>query len=172
MSSNIRETSVQLIQQRLTCPVCLDRYKKPKLLPCQHTFCLYPCLVNLIDRSTRRIKCPECRGVHIVPVQGVESYPNNITILGFLDLDFSRSMTNSFLDRCHQCTKKVEGLIKCLDCEKFFCDECRPSHLNQLKNETAQNVMALRKSLPTLSQKVGKKLISNLLIFNSFKLFF
>ena len=76
------ESSVQQIQQRLTCPVCLDRYKVPKLLPCQHTFCLNPCLTNLIDTSTRKIKCPECRMLHSLPSTGrVESFPNNITIL-------------------------------------------------------------------------------------------
>lgn len=152
-----RESSVALIQQRLECPVCLDRFKKPKLLPCQHTFCLTPCLNNLIDRSNRRIKCPECRAVHIVPVQGVDAYPNNITILKFLDLDFSRSLTNNFLDKCYQCNKRLENLVKCLDCEKFFCEACRPTHLGQLRNETKQNVLNLRKTLPKLSQKVGNK---------------
>lgn len=151
-----RESSVQLIQQRLTCPVCLDKFKKPKLLPCQHTFCQEPCLSGLVDASRQRIKCPECRSLHIVPASGIESYPNNITILGFLDLDFSRSLTNGFLDRCQQCTKKYDNMVKCLDCEKFYCDNCRPAHLGQLKNEAVQSVLNLRKVLPRLSQKVGE----------------
>ncbi len=78
------ESSVQLIEQRLTCPICLDRFNQPKLLPCQHTFCFTPCLLNLVDRSNRRIKCPECRSIHIIPMQGIDAYPNNITILRFL----------------------------------------------------------------------------------------
>ena len=147
------ESSAQFIEQRLTCPVCLDRFQQPKLLPCQHTFCMTPCLINLIDRSSRRIKCPECRSVHVLPIQGIDAYPNNITILRFLDLDLGRSLMIS--DRCVQCNKTPDNLVKCLDCDQFYCDACRLSHLAQLKTEIAQNLMGLRKTLPKLSRKVG-----------------
>ena len=148
------ESSAQFIEQRLTCPICLDRFQQPKLLPCQHTFCMTPCLINLIDRSNRRIKCPECRSVHALPIQGIDAYPNNITILRFLDLDLSKSL-DMRSDRCVQCNKNPANLVKCLDCEKFYCDTCRQSHLAQLKTEITQNLMGLRKTLPKLSRKVG-----------------
>ena len=159
------ESSVQQIQQRLTCPVCLDRYKTPKLLPCQHTFCLTPCLTNLIDRATRKIKCPECRMLHSLPQNGgIENFPNNITILRFLDVDFSNNKTHSNLasdtdnTKCIQCSQKLEStsLVKCLDCERFFCTNCMPMHTAQLKNETKQSLVNLRRMLPKLSEKVGK----------------
>jgi tripartite motif-containing protein 71 len=151
------ELSIEQIQQRLTCPVCLERYKQPKLLPCQHTFCLTPCLVNLVDAMTRRIRCPECRAVHIVPPQGVEAFPNNITILRFLDLNLASTNRGAPPpDKCQQCNNKREPLSKCADCERYFCVECRSVHLAQLKNEIKQGVLSLRRILPVLSQKVGK----------------
>ena len=70
----------------LRCAVCLDRLKNPKILPCQHTFCKTPCIEGLIKWQTRSIKCPECRQDHFVPSNGADGFPNNITILGFLDL--------------------------------------------------------------------------------------
>ena len=153
--------------------MCLDRYKTPKLLPCQHTFCLTPCLANLVDRTTRRIKCPECRMIHNLPLQGVEAYPNNITIMRFLDLDLthvqkSEALRNISPDVCAQCNQKLENLAKCLDCERFFCNNCRPVHNSQLKNETKQSVLNLRRILPKLSEKVGKYRIFSCikLIFN------
>ncbi len=157
------ESSVQQIQQRLTCPVCLDRYKVPKLLPCQHTFCLTPCLTNLLDRQTRKIKCPECRMLHALPPSGqIESFPNNITILRFLDVDFkSSNNSNSLADntKCSQCNcTKSDNLLlnKCLDCEKYFCSECYVNiHVSELKNETKQALTTLRRQLPKLSEKVG-----------------
>jgi hypothetical protein len=164
------ESSVKSdIIARLTCPVCLDRYKLPKLLPCQHTFCLTPCLVNLVDRTTRRIKCPECRYVHTLPIQGVDSYPTNITIMRFLDLDltndtsrtneqnsYGTGLTNNSSNQCAQCNKRLEPLIRCLDCDKGFCAICQPLHLSQLKTEAKQSVLNLRRILPKLSNNLGK----------------
>ena len=43
--------SAQHINELLRCPICLDRFRTPKLLPCQHTFCESPCLEQLVDRS-------------------------------------------------------------------------------------------------------------------------
>lgn len=159
------DQSVQQIQQRLTCPVCLDRYKQPKLLPCQHSFCLSPCLVNLVDRVSRRLKCPECRVQHPVPVNGVDGFPNNITILRFLDLDLERLnetvnerqtiLSNN--ENCAHCGQKHGNFFKCLDCDKSFCSGCKQSHLIQLRNEVKQSLYNLRRSLPKLSQNVGKK---------------
>ena len=42
--------SAQHIEELLRCPICLDRFRTPKLLPCQHTFCESPCLEQLVDR--------------------------------------------------------------------------------------------------------------------------
>ncbi|ESP04293.1 hypothetical protein LOTGIDRAFT_170883 [Lottia gigantea] len=74
------------IEQLLQCSVCLDRFKIPKLLPCQHTYCQSPCLEQLINPRTRMIKCPECRADHLVPRGGTSAFPNNITVMGFMDL--------------------------------------------------------------------------------------
>ena len=63
----MNESSVQSdILKRLTCPVCLDRYKAPKLLPCQHTFCK-KCLIDLKNNeNSNQISCPMCRKNHIL----------------------------------------------------------------------------------------------------------
>lgn len=110
MSESI--SSVQQIQQRLTCPICLERYKQPKLLPCQHTFCLTPCLINLIDLNTNLLKCPECRCIHRIPTTGVESFPNNITLMRFLDLNLTKSsfLRSIKMDKCFQCGKNCDQL--------------------------------------------------------------
>ena len=80
------------IERLLQCAICLDRYRQPKLLPCQHTFCESPCLEGLVRGLTRSIKCPECRAEHFVPYQGVSAFPNNLTINSFLDLPILRQL--------------------------------------------------------------------------------
>lgn len=74
------------VQRLLQCSVCLDRFQQPKLLPCQHTFCLSPCLEGLVDYRTRMLRCPECRADHLVPRGGPSHFPNNLTIISFLEL--------------------------------------------------------------------------------------
>lgn len=53
-----------VLQEELTCPVCLDLYRDPHLLPCGHNFCK-TCLDRLKRKADRgRFRCPECRDSH------------------------------------------------------------------------------------------------------------
>ncbi|XP_062372893.1 E3 ubiquitin-protein ligase TRIM47 [Sardina pilchardus] len=76
-----QEDSSSILEDELTCPVCLDLFRDPHQLPCGHNFCL-PCLQRLGGGSGRsslrgslsssssssvlpgRIRCPECRKQH------------------------------------------------------------------------------------------------------------
>ncbi|XP_068443803.1 E3 ubiquitin/ISG15 ligase TRIM25 [Clinocottus analis] len=61
-SALLEESSV--LQDELTCPVCLDVYRDPHLLPCGHNFCKI-CLDRLKRQAERgRFRCPECRDSH------------------------------------------------------------------------------------------------------------
>ena len=70
----------------LTCCVCLDRYRTPKLLPCQHSYCLEPCMEGLVDYVKKQVKCPECRAEHRIPYNGIQGFPTNYTLQKFLEL--------------------------------------------------------------------------------------
>ena len=48
------------VASHLTCPVCYELYKKPKYLPCYHSYC-EECLVKLQKDSSDSNTCPECR---------------------------------------------------------------------------------------------------------------
>lgn len=53
-----------VLQEELTCPVCLDLYRDPHLLPCGHNFCK-TCLDRLKRQAERgHFRCPECRDSH------------------------------------------------------------------------------------------------------------
>lgn len=47
--------TMEQFEQLLTCAICLDRYRNPKLLPCQHSFCMEPCLEGLVDYVRRQV---------------------------------------------------------------------------------------------------------------------
>lgn len=61
-SGQSEHTSV--LQEELTCPVCLDLYREPHLLPCGHNFCK-TCLDRLKRQADRGcFRCPECRNTY------------------------------------------------------------------------------------------------------------
>lgn len=63
MASALSDQS-SVLQEELTCPVCLDLYRDPHLLPCGHNFCKF-CLDRLKRQADRgRLRCPECRDSH------------------------------------------------------------------------------------------------------------
>ena len=77
---------MEQFDQLLTCCICLDRYRTPKLLPCQHSYCLDPCMEGLVDYVKRQVKCPECRAEHRIPYNGIQGFPTNYTLTKFLEL--------------------------------------------------------------------------------------
>jgi hypothetical protein len=51
------------LAEQLQCPVCLERFRDPRVLPCLHTFCS-PCLGDVMASQRAAdgsFPCPECR---------------------------------------------------------------------------------------------------------------
>ena len=76
---------VDELDKILECPICLEEFKTPKMLPCQHSFCMEDCLKNLVDSNSvsKEIICPICRKKCSVPRKG---FPNNYTLQSLLEL--------------------------------------------------------------------------------------
>ncbi|KAF7632422.1 RING-type domain-containing protein [Meloidogyne graminicola] len=165
---------LEQIERLLTCPICLDRYKQPKLLQCQHTFCL-SCLENYVESNGGRpqVKCPECRFEHLLPLDGggVHSLQNNLTLLSFLEIHMEASSEvnaeeiNKYIqrfnmERCRVCEEKSE-LELCVHCERKCCSECRNSHLDMLKrdlNRLLGQVRRLSARVKEASNGIGRGL--------------
>ncbi|XP_078584377.1 uncharacterized protein LOC144866692 [Branchiostoma floridae x Branchiostoma japonicum] len=63
------------IREELSCSICLDPFTRPKVLPCQHTFC-QDCLQDHAGRGGP-FQCPICRQQVRLPRQGVAGFPDN-----------------------------------------------------------------------------------------------
>ena len=86
-------------QSELTCLVCLEQFKDPKVLPCCHTFCKQ-CLLQVTespqeadeaDKSQAQMKsaalsCPKCRAKHEIPEGGVDGFLTDFSLAHDLEV--------------------------------------------------------------------------------------
>ncbi|XP_051580379.1 E3 ubiquitin/ISG15 ligase TRIM25-like isoform X1 [Myxocyprinus asiaticus] len=136
-----------ILEEELTCPVCLELYRDPHLLPCGHNFCL-PCLRRLKSRSDRgRLRCPECRQSH----RSSANWQKNFKLANIADRFRRRGQSErsnqSQSDpsckpaevRCDYCPegagedgKSGMAVKTCLKCEVSMCPKHLQPHLELL----------------------------------------
>merc|ERR1712203_614195 len=134
---------MEQFDQLLTCCICLDRYRTPKLLPCQHSYCLDPCMEGLVDYVKKQVKCPECRAEHRIPYNGIQGFPTNYTLQKFLELhseitgELPDLNADAIMSRCAVCSEKAY-VNPCAHCDKKVCDTCKDAHNDILKREISR----------------------------------
>ena len=144
----------------LTCPICYELYKKPKYLPCYHSYC-EECLVKQVMQSNTRpsnIICPECRKTSIVPIGGVKQLPNNFFVNRLLDeVALKRKVEGEEEAKCDLCVRGDAVEVLCLDCGVFLCSRCFDNHKygkeSQNHNMMPLNELRSRKEGITIKPK-------------------
>ncbi|XP_076389245.1 tripartite motif containing protein thin isoform X5 [Megachile rotundata] len=151
---------MEQFEQLLTCAICLDRYRNPKLLPCQHSFCMEPCMDGLVDYVRRQVKCPECRAEHRIPYQGVQAFPTNVTLQRFLELhieitgELPDPTSGQTMERCGVCSEKSYCSL-CVHCDKKCCPECKDAHMDILRREITRINSQIRRGLHRLQDALA-----------------
>ncbi|KAL4216934.1 hypothetical protein ACF0H5_023393 [Mactra antiquata] len=140
------------IQRQVECPICFDQFTTPKVLPCQHTFCLR-CLEShhRSNGGGNRVCCPECRTQHNLPSNRISEFPTSVAIQRLIEalsapnvpqqqpsappLPLSRSQDNN--------TRNVQrrGSDDDLDIDRVISlvDQQRELERNVNRNQTDQN---------------------------------
>ena len=114
------------VATHLTCPICYELYKKPKYLPCYHSYC-EECLVKLQKGSD--ITCPECRKTSAIPTGGINQLPNNFFINRIVDeIALKKKVTGEEEVRCDLCVREDAAIVLCFDCGAFLCSHCQEYH--------------------------------------------
>ena len=76
------------LDQELQCSICHEMFKDPRMLPCQHTFCL-ECLesVSKLTKDGKTMDCSLCKRTHDLPIQNdVKGFPENMLMKSLLDM--------------------------------------------------------------------------------------
>ena len=83
----------------LTCAICLEVYRDPRTLPCQHSFCR-ECLEQSVgsseDKST--LVCPVCRKKVKISRKGVKELPVHFLVNSLQEtVDMEQKVRNSLI---------------------------------------------------------------------------
>ncbi|XP_019618786.1 PREDICTED: tripartite motif-containing protein 3-like [Branchiostoma belcheri] len=116
------------IREELSCSICLELFTRPKVLPCQHTFC-QDCLQNHASRRLP-LQCPNCRRQVRLPRQGVAGLPDNLIVANMCER-FQQQATISEEtreqpqsgNRCSFHPTEVYRMY-CKQCHMPVCEEC------------------------------------------------
>ncbi|XP_070556583.1 tripartite motif-containing protein 2-like [Ptychodera flava] len=144
----------------LTCPVCLEQYKNPKILPCYHTFC-QQCLEKLVEK-TGSLNCPTCQKSVQLPEDRVSGLDNNFFMNSMLEVLKKRTeeSADQSESKCEFC-EETEASVFCVDCEQYYCRVCCEKFHKKLKQAAMHEVLTVEKSEKGKRRRASVKLIQN-----------
>ena len=155
-----------LVDELVNCPICLQKFTKPKMLNCLHTFC-QPCLEmshraalgrsRNIDPCT--LSCPTCRDVTGLDEHGIQGLKTDFKVAKITDLlnqvganDVSLSKVRT-CNLCKYSGKYVTARYSCKNCSKYMCKGCYRQH-KQIKVFSNHTVKDLKTATPVKPKNV------------------
>ena len=119
------EQALGKLADQLTCAICLEDYKEPKLLQCFHVYCKQ-CLELLVQRE-QSLSCPVCRRPTPPPQDGISGLPPAFHIHHLFEIrDALVKIKGPQKTQCDKC-KKRDAANFCRTCQ-FICTRCTETH--------------------------------------------
>ncbi|XP_070205187.1 uncharacterized protein [Littorina saxatilis] len=121
-----------------TCSVCLDPYRDPKCLPCNHTFC--ECVTYVSNSHTGgTFPCPSCRKPSSLPAGGVAALQSNF----YTKKQIARAAPlKKTLCNFHD-DNKLE--FYCAKCDEAICINCKLTKHKQHKTDDLNSAAEQKK---------------------------
>lgn len=124
---------IEIDEKFCQCPICLQQYKEPKLLPCLHRYCS-DCLKQLIERDQflNTLSCPECRSDFEIPEGGIAGFKTDFHMKNIIEyIELQKSLEGGQMRICCDCLNKAKVAAYCFKCKDFLCQECYNTHLTK-----------------------------------------
>ena len=130
------------------CPICMNAFTDPRMLPCIHTFC-FECLNRTGEaekkKSGDKMPCPLCRKEFAIPEDGLTSVQKNFFMQNLLEFKTTVEIGSDTII-CDMCNIKNEGktgqtskaTMRCMVCEDYYCKGCAKVHQFQKASKDHQ----------------------------------
>ncbi|XP_064595979.1 probable E3 ubiquitin-protein ligase MID2 [Liolophura sinensis] len=125
----------------LTCSICMDTFREPVMLPCQHSFCR-ECIGMYADKSksvqidetsdtrgnddVHLMACPVCRAPTSLGREGVAGLALNFHLAEMVERFPTDVNVEDDIPYCSLCEEDnhAKGVKFCTICGVFYCQEC------------------------------------------------
>lgn len=125
-------SALKKLDDEITCAVCTEHYRDPKILPaCGHYFCRI-CINRLVRYAKgKQASCPICSKPISLPAGGADALPSAFFVANMRDvleaIDKRKTELRHRDPTCDLCHKgKVETF--CRNCDQFLCSDCSQTH--------------------------------------------
>ncbi|XP_072026041.1 uncharacterized protein [Amphiura filiformis] len=116
----------------LTCSICLRRFRKPRTLPCLHSYC-EDCLIEYAPSGTPILMCPLCQEKIKIPNGDVREFKLDFRLQSMVE-DAHRFEREagivSEVQVCNCCKDEGEAIAKCEMCKQILCKFGLKAHEN------------------------------------------
>ncbi|KAM9342113.1 E3 ubiquitin-protein ligase TRIM39 [Pholidichthys leucotaenia] len=123
------------LASELSCPICLQLFSDPVVLPCGHNYCrvcIYKTVESLHTHSKILPRCPECREEY----PGVDTLQRNFKLRSItegyqlaLNMHTEKESVEVFCDYCID--NQTPAVKNCLKCEVSLCSRHLQRHLEK-----------------------------------------
>ena len=131
-SRAVAKQAIKKLEDQLTCAICLDAFKDPKLLQCFHVYCK-DCLQRLVVQDQQgqlSLSCPTCRQSTVLPqATGVSGLQSAFHVHHLLEIkDALEKVKEPQKVKCDKCKTPRPATSYCRVCGEFICATCTTVH--------------------------------------------
>ena len=117
------------LEDEITCPVCQEHFRDPKILPCLHYYCK-ECVRQLALRAgtNRPFACPECRRGTVLPQNDPDQLPTAFFVNRMKELRTKMEKAQGKMEAMCEMCSRAKAVAFCRQCTDFICNDCARMH--------------------------------------------